>query len=84
MKEQLVAVSQHTVFLAELAITGCIACSELARVPLTRVLDRLGNHPPGCVDYILPVLAACPRCHALLDERAIVAPKEVVARRNVL
>jgi len=76
VKEELVAVSQHTVFLAELAITGCRSCTEVARVPLARVLDRLGNHPPGRVDYILPVLAACPRCHALLDERAIVAAKE--------
>ena len=76
MKQQLVAVSQHTVFLAESAITGCVHCTEVARVPLARVLDRLGNHQPGCVDYILPVLAACPRCHAMLDERAIVAPKE--------
>jgi len=78
MKEFIVAVSQHTVFLAESAICGCVSCTEAACVPFTCVLDKLGNHPPGRVDYILPVLAACPRCHASLDERAIVAPKEAI------
>jgi hypothetical protein len=75
MKEHVVAVSQHTVFLAEASISGCLACNATASVPLTTVLDRLGKYPSGRVDYILPVLASCPKCHAPLDERAVVALK---------
>jgi hypothetical protein len=78
MKELIIAVSQHTVFLAESAIMGCIACTKSACIPLTRVLDSLSHHPPGRVEYILPVLAACPKCHASLDELALVAPKAAV------
>ena len=70
----LVAVSQHTVFLAELSIAGCRACSPSASVPLVHILDSLGKHPPGTADYILPVLASCPQCHSALDERTLVLP----------
>jgi len=82
MKEHVVAVSQHTVFLAESSISGCIACNATASVPLTYVLDQLGKYPSGRVDYILPVLAACPKCHAPLDEGAMVAPKPAYATKS--
>ena len=82
MKEHVVAVSQHTVFLAEASISGCIACNATASVPLTYVLDRIVKYPSGRVDYILPVLAACPKCHAPLDEEAVVAPKPAYATKS--
>jgi hypothetical protein len=82
MKEHVVAVSQHTVFLAEASISGCIACNAAASVPLTYVLDKIGKYPSGRVDYILPVLASCPKCHAPLDERAVVAPKPAYATKS--
>lgn len=75
MSEVLIAVSQHTVFLAELSIVGCGTCTPTASVPLAYILDRLSNHPPGQVDYILPVLASCPRCRAALSELTLVVPK---------
>jgi hypothetical protein len=76
MEKVIIAVSQHTVLQAELAIVGCISCTDRATVPLTRVLDKLRKQPPGRVDYILPVLAICPKCKASLDEWALVAPKD--------
>jgi len=76
MEKLVIAVSQHTVFLAESAIGGCSSCTDSARVPFARVLDVLGNHQPGRVDYILPVLATCPQCHVSLDEWSLVAPKD--------
>jgi len=82
MKEHVVAVSQHTVFLAEASISGCRSCNATASVPLTSVLDSLGKYPSGRVDYILPVLAACPKCHASLDERALVALKPTHQKVN--
>ena len=76
MKHLVVAVSQHTVLLAESAIAGCISCTKSAYVPFARILDMLGNHPVGCVDYILPVLAVCPKCQSLIDECVLVVPKQ--------
>jgi hypothetical protein len=71
----LIAVSQHSVFLAEAAISGCANCTSSASVSLVRVLDKLGNHPEGIVDYIFPVLASCPYCRSSLDELSLVLPK---------
>ena len=71
----LIAVSQHSVFLAEAAIAGCATCTSAASVSFARILDKLGNHPEGMVDYILPVLATCPQCRSPLDELALVLPK---------
>lgn len=70
-----VAVSQHTVFLAESAIARCGACSRTANVPFCRILDTIGSHEFGEVDYILPVLGRCPACHSKLDEQSLVTVK---------
>jgi hypothetical protein len=82
MSDVLIAVSQHTVFLAELSIAGCAACTPTASLPLAYILDRLSNHPPGQVDYILPVLASCPRCRAALNELTLVVPKNEGSRAS--
>ena len=76
MEKLVIAVSQHTVFLAESVLAGCASCSDSARVPFARVLDVIGKHEAGCVDYILPVLANCPKCHVSLDEWSLVSLKK--------
>jgi hypothetical protein len=70
-----VTVSQHTVFLAEAAISNCGMCSKAPGVPFSRILERVGNHPSGSADFILPVLGHCPFCQALLNEQTLVVPK---------
>jgi hypothetical protein len=34
------------------------------------------DHPPGNVDYVLPVLGRCPGCCSSLDEQTLVLPKK--------
>ena len=70
-----VAVSQHTVFLAEAAIAHCGACSLLPGIPFSEILGKVGSPPSGPVEYILPVLGHCPCCQAVLNESTIVIPK---------
>ena len=77
MDKLVVTVSQHTVFLAEAAIARCSACSKMPGIPLARILDRIGNHSHGSVEYILPVLGRCPACQSSLDEHSIVIPKRL-------
>ena len=76
-----VAVSQAAVTQAEQAIRGCYRCSEKARVPFSQVLDRLRGHR-GDVEYILPVLAQCPKCQRDIDEKTIVSLKARRAARS--
>ena len=75
-----VTVSQHTVFLAEAAIYRCGSCSNVPGVPFAQVLESVGGHPAGMVDFILPVLGYCPSCQSELDEQSIVIPKSARAR----
>lgn len=83
MKEldrMVVTVSQHTVFLAEAAIYRCGSCSNSAGVPFAQVLELVGGHPAGAVDFILPVLGYCPSCQSELDEQSTVILKAARAR----
>jgi hypothetical protein len=75
-----VTVSQHTVFLAEAAIYRCGSCSNSPGVPFAQVLELVGGHPAGTVDFILPVLGYCPSCQSELDEQSTVIPKASRAR----
>jgi hypothetical protein len=75
IERRIVTVSQHTVFLAEAAISKCGSCSKSPGVPFARILEQVGTNPPGTADYILPVLGRCPFCQAHLTELSIVVPK---------
>ena len=76
VEKLLIAVSQRSVILAEEAICGCARCDRRAYVPFARILEKLMDHPPGNVDYVLPVLGRCPGCCSSLDEGTLVLPKK--------
>ena len=75
MEKVLVTVSQAAVSEAELAIDGCYRCSIRAKVPFSRVLHSFRRYREN-VEYILPILAHCPKCLGEVDEKTIVTFKE--------
>lgn len=69
---RLVSVSQNAVIQAESAIVGCNRCASRAKTPFWQILDNFRPSQEDEVDYILPVLASCPRCRAPIDETTLV------------
>ncbi len=74
MVRVLVSVSQNAVLQGELSIVGCCSCSAAAKLPFWRILDSFRNYSVDHVQYILPVLAHCPRCRGPIDETTAVQP----------
>ena len=74
MDKVFVTVSQNAVHQAEQAIDGCHRCSKDGKVSFSRVLHSF-RHYREEVEYILPVLAQCPRCLGDVDENTIVKLK---------
>jgi hypothetical protein len=76
MGKLLISVSQAAVVQGELAIEACIRCSPSeAAIPFWRVLHSFRRYAVDQVEYILPVLARCPRCRGQIDETMLVKPK---------
>jgi len=78
MDKPLVSVSQTAVTQAEHAIEACQYCFPLAAIPFSRVLHSFRSHGDAHVEYILPVLARCPRCWGEIAEGTLVKPKRLV------
>ena len=74
MTRLVVSVSQNAVLQGELSIEGCCSCIPTAKLPFWRVLDRFREYRVEYVQYILPVLARCPRCRGPIDETTAVQP----------
>jgi hypothetical protein len=68
MNRVIVSVSQNAVIEAESEIRGCDRCTPGAKTPFWQILDQLRIYQGEGAMYILPVLAACPRCRAPIDE----------------
>ena len=77
MDKLVVSVSQTAVNQAEHAIEGCQRCSPYAAVSFSFILDSFRAYGFQQVEYILPVLAHCPRCWGEIDERTLVKPKRL-------
>ena len=75
MDKLLVSVSQLAVTQAEQAIESCQGCSINAAVPFWTVLPSFRAYPADQVEFILPVLAHCPRCGSAVDETTLVKPR---------
>jgi hypothetical protein len=78
MTERIViSVSQNAVVQAESAILGCSECAPGATTPFWQIVDKLRNPTSmngANVDYVLPVLASCPKCRSQVDEMTLVEP----------
>ena len=81
MDKLLVSVSQTAVTQAEHAIEACQRCSPQAAVAFSLVLHSFRNYGSDLVEFILPVLAHCPRCWGEIDENTLVKPKLKAAAR---
>ena len=76
MGRRVVSVSQNAVAQAESEIQSCDRCGSNATTPFWQILHKLrSNQERTEVVYVLPVLACCPRCRALIDEMTLVEPK---------
>jgi hypothetical protein len=82
MDKLLVSVSQTAVTQAEHAIEACQRCSPQAAVIFSHVLHRFRTYGADQVEFILPVLAHCPRCWGEIDESTLVKPKRNWAVRS--
>ena len=80
MDKLVVSVSQTSVTQAEHAIEACQRCSPNAAVSFSFVLDSFRAYGAHQVEYILPVLAHCPRCWGEIDERTLVKLKHLPER----
>jgi hypothetical protein len=74
MARLLISVSQSAVLQGELSIEGCTYCIPAAKLPFWKILDSFREYRVEHVQYILPVLAHCPRCRAPIDETTAVQP----------
>ena len=76
MVRRVVSVSQNAVAQAESEIQGCDQCGSYATTQFWHILHKLRSKQElGQVVYVLPVLACCPGCRALIDEMTLVEPK---------
>lgn len=76
MGRRVVSVSQNAVAQAESEIQSCDQCGSNANTPFWHILHKLrSNQEREEVVYVLPVLACCPGCRALIDEVTLVEPK---------
>jgi acetaldehyde dehydrogenase (acetylating) len=76
MVRRVVSVSQNAVAQAESEIQSCDQCGSNATTPFWQILHKLrSKHGLEQVVYVLPVLACCPGCRALIDEMTLVEPK---------
>jgi len=76
MGRRVVSVSQNAVAQAESEIQSCDQCGSNATTPFWHILHKLrSTQELGQVVYVLPVLACCPGCRALIDEMTLVEPK---------
>ena len=78
MVRRVVSVSQNAVAQAESEIQSCDQCGSNSTTPFWQILHKLRSKEElGHVVYVLPVLACCPGCRALIDEMTLVEPKSV-------
>jgi hypothetical protein len=82
MDKLLVSVSQTAVTQAEHAIEACQRCSPQASVAFSLVLHSFRTYGTEQVEFILPVLAHCPRCWGEIDESTLVKLKHSRAARQ--
>jgi hypothetical protein len=75
MDKLLISVSQTAVTQAEHAIEACQHCSPQAAVAFSLILLSFRSYSTKHVEFILPVLAHCPRCWGEIDENTLVKPK---------
>jgi hypothetical protein len=84
MDKVLVSVSQFAVTQAEQAIESCQLCTLDASVPFSSVLLSFRAYPADQVEFILPVIAHCPRCGNDVDESTLIKPKQQLGRAEPL
>jgi len=75
MDKLVVSVSRLAVAQAEQSIEACQGCSIYAAVPFSNMLHSFRSYGADQVEFILPVLAHCPRCRGVVDEGTLVKPK---------
>lgn len=83
MNKILISVSQGTVLQAERVIEGCQQCSPNASVSFARLLHIFRNYRIDQVEFILSVLARCPRCGEDINEETLVKLKHRKIRATV-
>src|SRR5262245_59301266 len=74
MNRSVIAVTLHSLFLAESRIGGCVHCSNRATMPFERLLDPITGNP-ATTSYVLPSFALCPVCRTRVVESTMVQPR---------